>query len=103
MANDRLALQMILETLLGSRNVYFQPPENLKIKYPCIVYELSKIEAIKANNEIYRTYKLYTITIIHSDPDNTLKDEILNEFMYCTFDRSFKVDNLYHYVYDLYY
>jgi len=30
----RLELQNLLENILGSRNVYFQPPENLKLNYP---------------------------------------------------------------------
>ena len=37
MAN-RLDLQALLEDLLGSRNVYYQPPESVKMNYPAIVY-----------------------------------------------------------------
>lgn len=100
---SRLDLQTKLEAVLGSRYVYFQPPETLKIQYPCIIYSLSKINTIRANNSIYKTHDHYTVTIIHSNPDNTLKDEILHSFMYCSFDRVYKKDNLYHYVYDLYF
>ena len=43
MAN-RLDLQALLEDLLGSRNVYYQPPESVKMNYPAIVYALEDIE-----------------------------------------------------------
>lgn len=100
---SRVNLQTELEAVLGSRNVYFQPPETLKIQYPCIIYELSNIQTVKANNRIYINKHRYQLTIIHSDPDNTLKDGILFAFRYCSFDRVYKADNLYHYVYNLYY
>ena len=45
-----LRLQETLETILGSENVYFQPPESYKIEYPCIIYERANIKAIKADN-----------------------------------------------------
>lgn len=35
---SRLDLQTFLEELLESKNVYFQPPESVKMKYPAIVY-----------------------------------------------------------------
>ena len=35
---SRLELQTLLEDLLESTNVYYQPPENLKMEYPCIRY-----------------------------------------------------------------
>jgi len=40
----RLELQEVLESLLGSRNVYFQPPLNLKMNYPCIIYKRDDAE-----------------------------------------------------------
>jgi hypothetical protein len=39
----RLQLQTLLETL--TEHVYFQPPENLKVQYPCIVYQRDFAEA----------------------------------------------------------
>lgn len=33
--NRRYELQAVLEGILGSGNVYFQPPENLKMRYDC--------------------------------------------------------------------
>ena len=39
METRRLELDADLRALLGSTNVYFQPPETKKLKYPCFIYE----------------------------------------------------------------
>ena len=100
---SRIDLQTELETVLGTRNVYFQPPESLQMKYPAIVYELADIIIDKANNKNYIRNNRYTLTLIHKNPDNELKDTILDEFEFISFDRFFSKDGLNHYVYDLYY
>ncbi len=102
MAKNREDLQAILEELLGSRNVYFQPPESLKLKYPCIVYERSDIRKVKADNIGYLKHKQYMVTVIDEDPDSELPDKML-ELPYCSFDRHFVSDNLNHDVFDLFY
>ena len=102
--NSRVDLQMQLEAVLGSRNVYFQPPETLKIKYPAIIYELSGIDITKADNSNYLKHRNYLVTLIHSDPDNDLVDKLLDHFLYIGLDRPpYESDNLYHYVFDLYF
>lgn len=50
----------------------------------------------------YLKFKRYELTLIHADPDNTLVDTIEN-LPYCEFDRAYVADNLYHYVYTLYF
>lgn len=100
---SRENLQTKLEAVLGSRNVYFQPPETIKMKYPAIVYALGGMHIRKADNTNYISGKNYTVTLIHNDPDNTIMDKILNSFEYSSFDRSYQSDNLYHYVFEIYY
>ncbi len=102
MAKPREALQTVLESLLGSRNVYFQPPESIKLDYPCIVYERSGIRADSANNRPYLKRKRYTVTCIDGDPDSEIPDKLL-ELKYCSFDRHFISDNLNHDVFTLYF
>ena len=102
MAKSRTSLQEILEELLGSDRVYFQPPESIKLKYPCIVYERSDIDVRYANNEGYKMDKRYTVTLIDRNPDSGLPDK-LAMLPYCSFDRHFVSDNLYHDVFTLYY
>ena len=50
---DRIGLHEILCETLGSKNVYFQPPESVKMNYPAIVYSRSDIENDHANNQVY--------------------------------------------------
>lgn len=100
---SRIELHEKLCALLGSRNVYFQPPENLKLKYPCIVYELSDMPITRADDKIYTIRKRYFVTIIFYDPDSTMAEEMLNTFQYCSYDRRFVNDNLYHDAMTIYY
>lgn len=101
MAN-RLELQAIFEDLLGSRNVYFQPPESMKLSYPAIVYSLSNIENDHADNGVYLSNRQYTATVITKDPDSDLIEK-MRWLPLCRFDRHYKSDNLNHYVFSLYF
>lgn len=101
MAN-RLELQAKLEELLGSKNVYYQPPESLKMNYPAIVYSKSRIDTRKANNSTYSRNTRYDITVIDRLPDNPVIDKLM-ELPYCTYDRPYKADNLNHDVLTLYF
>lgn len=104
MAKPREALQTLFEELLGSRNVYFQPPESVKLKYPCIVYERSDVRTSSANNHIYLNHKQYTVTYIDEDPDSEIPDKLL-ELPYCSLNPGghFISDNLNHDVFTLYF
>lgn len=102
MAKPRETLQTLLEGLLGSCNVYYQPPESVKLSYPCFVYERSGIRTDSANNKIYRKHNRYTVTYIDEDPDSEIPDKLL-ELGYCEFDTHFEADNLNHDVFTLYF
>lgn len=98
----RVELQTLLEGILGSSNVYFQPPNNISIVYPCIVYERSSIDTVFANNAPYRHTRRYKVTVIHRNPDNTIVDAIA-ALPLCTHDVFFTADNLNHDVFTLYF
>lgn len=100
--NNRLGLHELLCSILGSRNVYFQPPESVKMVYPAIVYELDNFWTTHAGNKPYSSKKRYSVTVIGKDPDNKLVD-LLSELPLCRFDRHYKSDNLNHYTFELYY
>lgn len=100
--HDRVELQQIFEDILGSRNVYFQPPASVKMAYPAIVYELSDIENEHADNVPYVQRTRYSITVIDKDPDSRIPFAI-SKLPTCSFDRAYKSDNLNHYVLNLYY
>lgn len=94
---DRLKLHEELCSLLGSRNVYFQPPESLKMNYPCIRYNLSNRSSSFANDSVYEMRNQYNIIVIDRDPDSTIDVRLLTHFKYCTFTRYYTADNLNHY------
>jgi hypothetical protein len=98
----RLDLHEELCTLLGSRNVYFQPPESIKMEYPAIVYERSTIDTRYANGKPYTNQKGYKVTSIGRDPDSSVPDK-LALLPFCRFDRHYRVSNLNHDVFLLYY
>ena len=99
---SRLELQTMLESLLGSRNVYFQPPESIRMKYPEIVYLHSDIRNIHASNVVHKKDTAYSLTYIDEDPDSENLEKISN-LPYCDFDRFYTSDNLNHYTFTLYY
>ena len=101
MAN-RLELHELLCGILGSRNVYYQPPESVKMKYPAIVYSKTDIRNIFADNEVYMQSHAYLITVIDEDPDSEVAEKI-SDLPTCRFNRHFNTDNLNHYVFRLYF
>lgn len=102
MAKDRLSLHDKLKTVLGSSNVYFQPPSTLTMKYPCIIYKIDDMEGVHANDRRYLGTKRYLVTIVDRNPDTLIPDKLL-ELPYCAFENHFVVDNLNHYICSLYY
>ena len=100
--NKRLELQNILETLMGNRHVYYQPPENLKMEYPCIRYSKSDILSNYADNINYINKINYEIIVIDKNPDNVVIEKIL-ELPLSSYDRHYVSDNLNHDVIRLYY
>lgn len=99
---QRVQLQSLLETLLGSRNVYFQPPSNINMMYPCIVYKRDNVDVKFADNGTYSRIKRYLVTVIDKNPDSVLPDKVA-ELRHSTFSRHFTADNLNHDVYTLYF
>lgn len=100
---DRLQLHERLINVSGYSNVYYQPPENFKMVYPCIRYNQTVGDTKRASNKVYSYTKKYTITcIINNDKDDIIM-KMLNSFEYCELDNTFVSDNLYHYVFTLYY
>lgn len=87
---------------MGSSNVYFQPPSNVSMKYPCIVYRRDYAKAEFADNEPYKHRKRYQVTVIDPNPDSDIPDKVAKLPM-CSFDRFFTADNLNHDIYNLFF
>lgn len=103
---SRLELHEEFCTVLGSRNVYFQTPENVKMEYSptgAIRYKLAGKDLKRANNKIYLSTNQYEGVVITRDPDTTIPDKILNHFEMCSFGRPYTADKLNHYPFTLHY
>ena len=100
---SRLDLHEELCSLLGTRNVYFQSPESVKMSYDAIRYKLAGKNLKHANNKIYLITNQYDGVVITKDPDTPIPDSILSHFEMCSFGRPYVANNLNHYPFTLYY
>ena len=98
---SRYELHEIFKKILGSPYVYFCPPPNVKLCYPCIIYRLAEVDTKFADNLPYSRKKRYRVTIITSDPDSELPDKI-GALPMSKFDRYYVADNLHHHDYNIY-
>ncbi len=99
---SRLYLQTRLEEILGSRNVYFQPPESVKMNYPAIVYALEDIASVHADDGVYLSYKRYSVTVIDKNPDSAFVGMVAS-MPTCQFNRHYSSENLNHWNFSLYF
>lgn len=97
---SRLNLQKELLQIIP--NVYFQPPESVKMVYPCIRYNLNSTRTKFADNLAYLSKRSYTLILIDKNPDNEYVEKIIKHFN-VSLDRTYTSDNLNHYVFNIYY
>ena len=89
----RLELHQILETFV--ENVYFQPPTNIEIAYPCIIYKRDFAETKFADDIPYNHRLRYQVTVIDRDPDSEIPSKVAAMPM-TLFNRFYTADNLNH-------
>lgn len=98
----RLEFQDILEGVLGSENVYFQPTPNTKMQYPAIIFTLNNLNSVHANNTPYTVRTSYLVTHISRDPDDRTPRKLAH-LKSSNFDRRFVAEGLNHTVFNIYY
>ena len=98
---DRLELHSVLQELLGSSNVYYQPPESIKMQYDAIRYSKKAIDSKYANDRKYSMTDCYELIVISRLPDNPIIKKLLS-LPYCSYDRHYVADNLHHDVLTIY-
>lgn len=96
----RAQLQSLLEQ--SCDHVYFQPPPNVQMEYPAIVYERQRAHTEHADNLPYQVTRQYQLTIISRSPDESLFDTIV-KLPLCRHERFYVADNLNHDVFSIYY
>jgi len=99
---QRLDLQEILEVILGTDAVYFQPPSNVQMVYPCIVYARDAGSTKFAANRPYNYKQRYQVILIDRNPDNSVI-QTMAMVPLCLYDRHYVSDNLHHDVFNVYY
>jgi len=98
----RSKLQTILKTILGTDYVYFQPPANVQLQYPCIIYHRDFANTEFADNDPYSYTKRYMVIAVDRDPDSAIPDKIADLPM-CVFNRFYTADDLNHDVFNLFF
>lgn len=98
----RLALHDYLCGVLGSQNVYYSPPTGMKMKYPCVIYELAGDNAVHADNIPYLHSLEWSVTVVDEDPDSEIAAKFF-DLPKCRFDRPYAADDLNHFVFTLNY
>lgn len=82
--------------------VYFQPPSNIKMTYPCIVYSRDSADTMFANDQVWHYTQRYQVIIIDAKPDTPILDQ-LRELPMSLYERHYVADNLNHDVFNIYY
>lgn len=100
--NRRIQLHQILVDLLGSTNVYFQPPSTVQMKFPCIIYSRDARDEKFADNILYLGKDRYSISVVDKNPDSDIPDKV-GALPLTSFSQHYVVDNLNHDVYSTYY
>ena len=96
----RAQLSQLLNALAD--NVYFQPPANVQMKFPCIVYKRAQADTRYAGDRSYLLTFRYSLTVIDRNPDSPLVAQVAKLPM-CRHTTFFVADNLNHDVFDLYF
>lgn len=99
----RLELHNKLINVLGSNNVYFQPPETMKMSYPCIIYNKNAYPGRYADDIVYKAKQNYSVTVVDHDPDSEIAYDIQKTFQYCRIDSYYRSNGLNHTKLTLYY
>lgn len=97
---SRLDLHEILCNILGSTNVYYDPPASVLMKYDAIRYSRKSIANTFADDGVYKQNDSYEIIAIYKDPDSNLPRK-LSRLPMCRHDNHYVADNLHHDVFTL--
>lgn len=87
---------------LGIDNVYFEPPQTVKMAYPCAVFHRGTISSRSANNRVYKIDDSYELKYITREPDSEMVHKILRAFQMIRHIRHYTADGLHHDQFKLY-
>lgn len=99
----RLKLQEELEKIPGIKEAYFQPPESVRMEYPCVRYYRTRPRIDRADNIAYRYVQCYDAIVIDTDPDSPIAQYIAEHFQMAEVNTTYVSNNLYHTSITIYY
>lgn len=100
MGRSRLQFHEILEGITA--NVYFQPPTNVQLEYPCIIYHRDFAKTEFADDKPYEHTLRYMVIVIDQDPDSEIPKKVASLPM-SLFNRFYTADGLNHDVYSVFF
>lgn len=101
--NKQNRLELHAKLVVIVKDVYFQPPANISMNYPCIVYQRIGVDTDSANDKNYIQTDSYQLTVIVKDPEDNIADTLLDSFSKISITSAFTLDNLHHTYLSLYY
>lgn len=107
METRRLEIHELLCKILGcptegeDLRCYYDPPPNIHMNYPAIVYHLSNVDTDYANNKPHRVTPIFMCTLISRNPALDIFQKLL-WLPKASFNRSYISDNLVHRVFTIY-
>lgn len=87
------------KTVVGIPNIYYEPPEDVKMKYPCVRFQRRRFATQQADNVNYIVHEQFEATLIYKAPDSPLPRRLLMSTPMCSHDRHYTASNLSHDVY----
>lgn len=102
LSKNRLEFHNLLENITGLKNIYFQPPSTLKMRYPCIRYTRDTIDNKSADCMVYKQNVIYEVTVIDPNPDSAIVDAI-SKMVNARHIRTYATEGLNHDVFQIYY
>lgn len=76
--DNRIDFHNFLKSISGINNLYFQPPENIQMNYPAIVYSRYNMNTINADDVVYLQGTIYRVVVIDKDPDSEIVYKVSN-------------------------
>lgn len=98
---NRSEFQKRMEREFPGVSIYFQPPSNIRMAYPAIIYSLKDVNKFLANDSVFHVEYSYEVIAVSLDPDDPMLEK-LSSIPTSFFDRSYISDGLYHTVFSIY-
>ena len=93
-----------LAALVNTGKVYFQPPANVEMDYPCFVLHRTDAYQPSASDSNYLFRPGYKVTYINRDePDPDTVEIVKKTFPHCRYTGHAVVDNLHHDYFTIFY